>query len=782
MNARVALQRLWWKELRQLAPIVIMLPLLGLLLLLLEFLTYQSPTQSQLTPSLVVILGMPGLFAAGAGALLVGHEKELRTLDWLSSLPIPSRKIVRVKLGAATTALLMLWVLSGLLVAATSAARPLLTTLDIPWASWILNSLFVLLAGFALAWTMRSALTALLVVVPVAVLPFLIAYIVDRIAPWREFTFETTLMVCQGFGIVIASWLTDRAGRRALAPQSPQSERAVVWTASLDRYRSAAQSAGYGELQSPLPALLWQVARQSRAVLLGTSLLIVAAVLSAAMYDPRYGVLTGISFLLAFLATTWLGVSVFQSDSVGNRIRFLADRGISPRLIWATRQAVPASVLAAFFLLSAFLLSFMAGQWNPSSLRSILTTTGFAALLVGWIYAVAQWSSQIFFSPIISAVASPFIVLAALGYGAFAIQSLGVPWWLPPLLLLIPPAATLTLTRRWMDRRFGFSYWASHAGFLAAALIIPWIPLLITVARTPTMPTAVAQELRQASENQLYARITSHELVFSKSETDSLASMELQWERQLDDVERQLSVTPGPISASSLRVLEQLRGIATLTRMSLDEATATAGKQRVYRRSVGLLMQIAQRMRLSPQIIDQDVADLIEIWLLIELRREQARENLGDAVYQAVARSLADQAGRSEARTRAVALSWLQFQAELGGRNPPKLGGYNLLSFQANVGTIRGGLLGKRQLAPAVTDLWELARDGERAATPERLARIALYWRRPLGEYGIGSAGGYLRADNLDQFVHPGFQYGQLPVASQWYADWERQAAEMFHR
>ena len=57
------------------------------------------------------------LAAVGAGALLVGQEKELRTLQWLASLPIAASSIVRVKLGAGLAGLLLLWLFSSLLFA-----------------------------------------------------------------------------------------------------------------------------------------------------------------------------------------------------------------------------------------------------------------------------------------------------------------------------------------------------------------------------------------------------------------------------------------------------------------------------------------------------------------------------------------------------------------------------------------------------------------------------------------------------------------------------------------
>ena len=106
-------------------------------------------------------------------------------------------------------------------------------------------------------------------------------------------------------------------------------------------------------------------------------------------------------------------------------------------------------------------------------------------------------------------------------------------------------------------------------------------------------------------------------------------------------------------------------------------------------------------------------------------------------------------------------------------------GGYNLDDDPITAGSLRANLLSKRRVGAAVTELWKLSQGKEQAATPERLARIAEYWQQPLSDYGIGIAGQYLRADDLDHFIHSGFMFWNRGIANQWYADWERQASEL---
>jgi len=813
MNARLALQRLWWKELRQLLPLVTLLPLLVLLLYGFYLLNGDRPVERVFQGGNVFLLLMsPALFAVGAGTLLVGQEKEQRTLQWLASLPIPSSSIVRVKLGAGLLGLLALWLFSILLFA-PAGLNASSSTGDVQWYFWHLNSLYVLLAGYALAWWSRSALVALLLVVPVAAVPYLLALLIDRFAPWDDSAHNNpgalTLLTCQLVCSLVALWLADRIGRRALAPESVRPQTLQSWLPARDRYRSDNARAGYGRVQAPLPALLWQFILQSKAMLVGTaSMLLIAVGLIAinaarhATQQSQFGWMPSLAWLLGFLATCWLGVSVFQSDSVHGRIRFLADRGIPPRLVWLTRHVAPASIVALFaILVPTVLVMPSALRWQPLDASATALLIGLIALVV--IYIFTQWLGQIIPSPIVSTVAAPFVAMAAIGYGTFSLHSLGAPWWLMLLLALLPLAATLTMTRRWMDRRFGVSYWFSHFGFLAAIIVIPWMPLLLSLARQPGMPADVAQQLDAIASQSPNDSGALVELVIGpvsdgkgavSLEWQDAAPVESQWDQQLASVERQMSLSAGkPLHASSVRVLDRLWAITLLTRLALaQEVTADTDSQgitdqrqqthsQLYSRSIRLLAQIAQRMRLSPRIVEQDVADRIEIALLQQLRDPQAVQWMDDSVYRTTAAMLANRAGREQARAQAIAHSWRAFDEELrrDSHLPGMFGGYNLDDEPISAGTIRGSLLSRRRVGAAVAELWELSQGKRQAATRERLTNIATYWQQPLSHYGIGIAGRYLRADDLDRFVHPGFGQSSRGIASQWYADWERQAGEL---
>ena len=108
MNETRLWQGLLWKEAKQVIPLIGML--LGVSALL--FIVWAA-TSRQLNVTLqatgdIVPLIMPALFAAGAGAILISHEKETRSLNWLASLPIPIRPIVMTKFIVAFAGLMLM--------------------------------------------------------------------------------------------------------------------------------------------------------------------------------------------------------------------------------------------------------------------------------------------------------------------------------------------------------------------------------------------------------------------------------------------------------------------------------------------------------------------------------------------------------------------------------------------------------------------------------------------------------------------------------------------------
>lgn len=794
MNDRLVIGRLCWKEFRQLLPLGLIFPLLAVIF----FAVAMVPGNAPLVTLMVGVLSflaatMPGLYATGVGALSVSYEKEQRTLGWLASLPIKPIRIVRVKLLMAFVGLILLWALAiSLMGIAYVANRQQTTALFEAFDSfaWPVHTLFLLLAGFALAWSTRSGLAAILWVLPVATIPVILSNLILSLFRWR-FDFEIdpatpVLITCQVVSIAVAWWLAERNGCRAIGAQS------TVGLAGLRSLREEGLSVPWAwQAEGAVPrsepsALVWQFIAQNRLVLLGLSLLLTTAPLIWPIDLWGRGVL---SIMITVLGVSWLGTSVFQGDSIAQRIRFLADRGIAPGWVWSTRQLAPASIVAIFLL----------------GLLIALTVTGAAtdlfpllALLVLIIYGISHWLAQLLPSPIIGSICAPLVATMAAAYFTLSYVWFAPPWWLMAITVLIPLVATRALTRRWMDRRLGWGYLFANVGFAALMMFLPIVPRVARSLTEPRMPSEVKRELSAIAPPGISASTPLKELVIAgeihgepvaegepvkpKNPPRPIAD---EWAEKLAQVRDQLDSSQVPISAASGTALESLRRIAELCLLAEGNRSLTPAERdqatKIYPETVRLLAQAAGRLRMSHRLIEQDMADLVEIWLIKELRRAGSRERLGSEIDSNVRASLADRESRQKARERAVAASWADYQTaknKARWAEPEQIGGYQRFHTIMPV----GGSGAKNWGEFPVGELWQWLRTGKQGTNPQRLERIAQAWGLPLSTYGLGEIGPYCRADDLNRYVHPGFRSYLPRPGSQWYAGWEDEAEAMGRR
>jgi len=528
--------------------------------------------------------------------------------------------------------------------------------------------------------------------------------------------------------------------------------------------------------------------------------------------------------LTAFFGGCWIGVLTFHSDRLQRRIGFLSDRGVSITLTWLTRQAVPISVLCTVIIFCYSLFS-----WNDNPRFRNYADPFLIVSLVGLLlatYAVSQWVGQTFTSSISAAVASPPIAAATYFYLSFAWGALSAPIWLLVLCFVIPLLATWTTMRRWMDSRLDKVFWSTHSGFLLAFLFIPWVPMAATVLMLPSgMSREVADELAaEAKKHKSYewtrnqARLS---LVGPRSPTEAdklkpsetLASLR---QKVLSALQQRVQATSGPLvidpnTMGYIIAEAMLRSDQLLKRSKseavekvgedTDDADAVTNDAQQYRALLKLASDIVDRTRLCHSILQQDRCDTIEIWLLSELQR--AKENpiamklIGDDLYATIAERLANSNDRNDARRRAVALSWQESQMTNGDPDAPEgysaftLGQY-YLGRSYNFGrSLVDQAIGKQKVSSLASELWMLVKAGSRASgvtnTDRTLDNIPeAHWNRiasiaevPVQFYGIGPRGEFLRADNANRFVFETSVSQRRAPASQWFADWERQAAAL---
>ena len=89
-------------------PVLLILSGVGLLLVLLwqsiATYSYQQDYVGTYIPFL-----LPALFAIGAAAVLVGQEKEQKTLWWLASMPTSPSRVFWIKLATSVVGLVIVW-------------------------------------------------------------------------------------------------------------------------------------------------------------------------------------------------------------------------------------------------------------------------------------------------------------------------------------------------------------------------------------------------------------------------------------------------------------------------------------------------------------------------------------------------------------------------------------------------------------------------------------------------------------------------------------------------
>ncbi len=819
-TARAVPLQLYWKEARQLLPLIAMLAAIAFLLQGLLFLGRPGSAGPNLP--VYFFLGLPGLFAAGVGALLVGHEKENRTLYWMASLPISARDIIQVKFLAGLVGLFAVWAISFMLVlfagGLSNEFGPIsVTQIDLPHG--ILYSFFLLVLGFATAWNFRSTFVGLLVLVGIACGYTLFTNLLSTYPPVHTLAllFASTLSL-------LAGWL---GAHRALeASHASSLSKRVTQQSALVRHSIVDQC----EPLTPWSALIWQFSNQNRAMLLGIVAMLFVAIAVFVFRAIDLSVSQGpstwmnglhqipfTSIIVAILASSWLGVVAFQGDNLHQRIRFLADRGVAPKTVWLSRQIVPLTILGFFAI--ALSLTTAALNWKSGQVLSVpavlmvITATG----CIGTIYSVSQWMSQIVRSPIIAAILGPVVGLLPFAFGSYALEVIEAPIGLLAMVTVIPLVATYRMTQHWMDGKSGKAFWTEHATWLGLAVLIPSIPFLFVFATYPSMPAN--ERLRFQNEIARLRRASLTDPVeitllapHSKETAESLGSMPenadaggmsaggmsaggmsggepssenigaseggdsieleltqlpptatLAEERALqgNHIEKQLSrlSNTAPIS-TSYWVVKRLMGDAMLARGQMQDEGRTEELLTQYRRNIRNIVRIVRGVRLVMDLKSQQVADQYEAWLVDEIKRDGARELFEEENWLAVTSHLSDKAERRKSRFQALCMDLSRSgTAHRGGTGHVLfLGKYQL--FTSSSGT---RLMSERRVTMAVWHLKKLLFASDDPEFEQWLREVAKDWP-PFGSQFQQTATPFSANQGL-----------AVPHAL-WNGEWEKQA------
>ncbi|MCE3017257.1 MAG: ABC-2 transporter permease [Pirellula sp.] len=788
----LAWKRLLWKEFKQILPLVITMIGIGILLQLLGLLT--AKTSPETFHGAVFVL-IPSLLAVGIGPMLVSQEKELRTLSWIGSLPIQRKTIVLSKVIISIFALGLAWLI-GLIAVAVVCPEVFRSQnfLDMYAILWPINTFFIAMLSFSLAWICPTAISALITLLPVAAMPLMLAWLQVELLPgtWLQDSsrkMPSLLASILNYGVVaiVVAGIASRYGRLSfVSSRSPS--KWIAWWNGLDlRYRPTAHARAC--TQGIVPSLLWQITKQNRLIaVFASSIVILPCVAYLFLSDFGFTRTSGSEAIVVFVGSItalllcWLGASVFGSDGTKQRIRFLADRGVSPGLVWWTRQSIPMSIV--ILALGCWYFSYAYAAANEPIGSYPRRVPPLPWMIIGLVmiavYASTQWCSQWIRSSLVAFCVAPAVAIGAVAYGGFAITSLGSPLWLVAVSIVITFIASRVMMRPWMDGRFGVRYWLSQAGFLVASILVPAIPFLITYATVPGIPSSVQSAMLKEATS--YGKdANALELIVAKKKAEPTDPQQYDEDGQpiqqtidrtlpadqrdatqsvqeaMGFLESQLAGHAGPIVGSTYGGIGFAYREASLASIRLDLNSSETSNVSRYTRAILLLNSMAERLRLRGRLLEQEYADRLDCWLVLELKKPNRREALGSENYSKLARRLADQPARNHARRRAILMSWAQFLqpnkgTDFGGMRTPT---YSTPSM-ASASIVRDRYVGR-----AVHQLLEYLDQKESS----QFDTIRALWRPSMA---------FVSDDRQDTSLSVGPMPGAL-----WHRAWERDAQSL---
>ncbi len=469
--------RIVWKEYRQQRSLL--LSVIGLSMfaqITVLFVSFVIGEQVSVDGLYVMGPGMSMLYALGCGALLFAGEDEAGTIAFLRSHPVSSGEVFVGKVGFAVASTLLL--LPTLWLSTLAISRGMLPEPESHSWIWLISAVgsLELLAWSVLCSLLVSRVLWATLVAGSSAATFASYWLIiaeDSRFMEHDLTFvrSASLHGALMFAVILA---VVYVGRRWL-DESPVIARMVQRaTAVKPRVRGEAHAAP----PTPLAAccrLLWQGRRQSivaRRLLLAVAILTSGTALVSATVASNRTVAADRHPLLLLVPVfaALLGTCVFAGDQRQFGFRFLCQRGVSPRMIWLTRQLYWSGWLAV-----AVAMLVLVSMAQPSLMSNWLTYSTVQAILF---YAVGQACSLFVRSSLlaIAATAAGCIAAAAwhllMRYAGISVVATVLPI---PLVLLF---ATWLRAPDWVTEN---ATWRARLRAIGS-IAIPSVVLLISIA------------------------------------------------------------------------------------------------------------------------------------------------------------------------------------------------------------------------------------------------------------------------------------------------------------
>ncbi|QDT07143.1 ABC-2 family transporter protein [Rubripirellula lacrimiformis] len=702
---------LWWKEFRMLMPLALMLVGVALLLFVMTALMGNSYDVNSYVDDVRLLLpiAFPILFAVGCGAVLVGQEREQRTIEFMSSLPLEPRQWIAVKFAVAMLGLLAMWIFALLCLMAMDDGHGSIShwriggiqgmsNAPVAYPLWIVHSVYLTICGFYAAWRIRHPFHALVAVVALACLPLAISELfryVVYVAQRHHLSGEDVRMVTTGLIallIPIMGWLAYRSAMRILMPQTVGLAESAMPETRHGASDAVARSGNTRSFWSTAPvmgsnwsSMIWQSIRSAPLAIAIPTVLLVAAITGNLMLSEQTlsnsRVIFGTLILVSPIAVSWLGVLVFQNDGSAERIRFLADRGVSPTKAYFARHAIPFAILCGCLCLYSLLAlrRTFAAPGDPMQLTiPSLLTVGFAAWVI---YSTSQWTSQLFRTLILSAIVGPVVSLMVLGWFVWSIGALETPLWLVAICSLAPMLATWWSMRRYMDMRDRPSSTLAALGVAVVLIGVPVGAATMRVRQIPDMASATrtnlldeAEKIRRSAFSPIVLSLSKgNDAVFRRTDRSEMLPIDQveQWLKTRHPTPQQMipalaDVRQHPELAASADKFAFFNLFNTLMyqRLTYESDPESKASWQAFSPWLVAASEIAQSLRNSTQWKDQETADMLEIWIADTLGVPGMDAWKDDPSYQSTVAHLPTSAKRNAARRSAVLATWARYLAK----------------------------------------------------------------------------------------------------------------------
>lgn len=690
----------WWKETRQLLPLVFALSVIAVLLVVCNAIAsqYFNWLDGRIE---MPLLAIPGLFATGAGAVMVGYERDQGTMRWLSSLPIIPKALVLQKFALAVGGLLLMWVIALVLIGVMDGPSRLVNENgSIIANNWhqaniagsgrypaiMAYTFMILAAGFYSSWRIKNQFQSLLLLIACAVLPMVAMEICNQLGSSFGRLFQPDELTT--FGLIFSLLLTFlfsvlgyRCGVDVLSPTPAPQVSGVVSAQPLPAKLSLATMPRFGTQLAPI---IWQTWRHSRFVVMGLFALLVYSEFHMVAFAKSLSIAVVLLPFVGLFAVSWLAVLAFKDDGGFKKVRFFADRGINAGAVYWGRHLVGIAACSAAIAIYIPLVL------NSSDVNISPLTVG---MLCFWVYSISQLVSQVFRMTSVAVILAPIASGLMIGWLAVSMHDFDAPLWLVGMLGILPMLVTRIMMKRYMDGRDRPWSYLVGAAVLLVLMLTPLLPAGVTVMLAtemdPDRRASLLDEVAGKPHSNGHAfRLYTEPALEWKSNNDQFGNDPVgdldrkEWNNSLSVKAfgtADLEMDDPPTQISDIKPWQRfldLRRLDKNTALSaeagvplidfdmqrvLAESTLKSDPALAIKNFRPWLQTVAfaiRGLRQSNALYDQEIADRLEIKLLDALESDLMNDYKDQDFYSELVGCLPSIDQRNRDRRRALLVTW----------------------------------------------------------------------------------------------------------------------------